>query len=173
MVASAEAEARYFPHGEKRIQVMPRAWARMIPFLTGLKVRRFQEEDLEEGGGSRGGGVGVRATRGGGGRESTLGEREGRVALLLEVSSSSSSSPLEFLSRETECACHGLRRGCLRLLSLLLVDREYSLFGKDLRPLSGGLSLWCLEEEVVDDWLDVLLRLGWGLSRSIADCKHG
>lgn len=174
MVASAEAEARYFPHGEKRIQVMPRAWARIIPLLTGLKVRCFQEEDSEEErGGGRGGGVGVRVGRGGG-RESTLGEREGSVALSLEISSSS--SLLLFLSRETVCACHGLRRRCLRPLSLLLVDRECSLFGMDLREPIGGLWLRCRRsgegdrclEEAVDDWLEVLRRLGWGPSRSIA-----
>jgi hypothetical protein len=76
IVASAEAEARYSPQGEKRMQVIPRAWERRAPLGIGLNL-----SCLEEGGG----GVGESAGRGGRGRESALEERERGVSPLLEV----------------------------------------------------------------------------------------
>ena len=52
IVASAEAEARYSPEGEKRTQVMPRAWDRRMPLRTVLNLRCLD---------TGGGGVGVRS----------------------------------------------------------------------------------------------------------------
>jgi hypothetical protein len=159
MVESAEAEARYSPDGEKRIQVMPRAWERRVPLRMGLNLRCFEEW---------GGGVGVRAGRGRRGRESALEDRERGVSPLLEMS-----SLLARLGGEAESACHDLRPRSRSPLSLLLADLEYSRLRDWLRDSTEGLSLDRRRprdrslEEVVEEWLDVLLRLGAGLSMSM------
>lgn len=116
-----------------------------------------------------GGGVGVKAGRGRRGRESALEDRERGVPSLLERSS--------LLARRVgaaESACHDRRRRSRSPLSLLLAEREYSLLRDRPRDSREGLrsdrrrlgdrSL----EEVVEEWLEVLLRLGAGLSMSMA-----
>ncbi len=111
-VASAEAEPRYSPEGEKRTQVMPRAWRRRVPLEIGLNLRCFEEI---------GGGVDVSRCRGRRGREFELEDRERGVPPSLEVF-----SLLSRLPREAPCICHGLRRRSGSSLSLLLVDLELS-----------------------------------------------
>lgn len=113
IVASAEEEARYSPEGEKRMQVMPRAWEQRVPPGMGLNLRCLEEI---------GGGVGVSRGRGRRGRESELEDRERGVPPSLEVF-----SLLSRLLRKASCVCHDLRRRSGSSLSLLLVDLELSL----------------------------------------------
>ena len=160
MVASADAEARYAPEGEKRTQVMPRAWERRVPLEIGMNLRCLDEI---------GGGVGVRARRGREGMEVELEdrERERDVSPLLEVS-----SLLVRLPREAECARDELWRRSDSSLPLLLGEVEYSLRWKG-RPDSKE-ELWVdrtrfgdPSDEASEEWLEVFLRLGAGLSISI------
>lgn len=94
-VASAEAEARYSPEGEKRTQVMPRAWRRRVPLGIALNLRCFE---------GVGGGVGVSTCRGRRGMEFELEDRERGVPPSLDVF-----SLLSGLPREASCICHDLR----------------------------------------------------------------
>jgi hypothetical protein len=159
IVASAEAEARYAPQGEKRMEVMPRAWEQTVPLGMGLKFRRFEE---------MGGGVGVRAGGGRSGNEFELEDRERGVPSLLVMY-----SLLFRLPREGECACHDLRLRSRSSLSLLLADLVYSLLC--CRRLDSNVGLWVARcglgdttpEGASEEWLDVLLRFGAGLSMSM------
>lgn len=125
IVASAEAEARYEPEGEKRTQVMPRAWERRVPLGIGLNFRYFDEG---------GGGVDVRARGGRWGMEVELEDRDRGVAPLLEV------LPLLVrLPRRAECVRDDLGRRSGPSLSLPLGEVEYSLRWKGRPDSKEGL----------------------------------
>ncbi len=164
IVASAEAEARCSLQGEKRTQVMPRAWERRVPLGIGLNFRCFDEN---------GGGVGVNAGGGRSGGELELEDSERGVPPLLEVSSLLFRRP-----RKAVGASHDLRRPSRSSLSLLLADLEYSLLCTALLDSTEEL---CVDrcrledaspDEAIEEWLEVLLRLGAGLSMSMTTIER-